>query len=600
MASFPKRSVTCGELRAEDEGRSVVLNGWVDAVRDHGGLLFVDVRDRWGVTQVVVDPDRAGEELVRAARSLKPEWVVAVGGVVRLRPEETRNPGRPTGDVEVEVHGIEILAPARTPPFEIRDDVKVSDELRLRYRYLDLRRPALRTALEARHRFFLSLRRAFAERDFIEIETPMLTRMTPEGSREYIVPSRLHPGKFYALPQSPQVFKQLCMIGGIDRYFQIARCLRDEDLRADRQPEFTQLDLELSFAEEEDVFTVVEEVVAQSLAEVFGRQVETPFPRMPYAEAMERFGLDKPDLRFGVELRDLAPLLRGAGFRVVDGALEAGGEVRGLVVEQGAAALSRKQVDELAAFVGEFGAKGLAFVKRQDGQWSGPLARFLDEERRRRLESEVGFGEGDLLLVVADRPTIVRRALGELRNELARRLGWLEGNDALRFVWVTDFPMFEWSEEEGRWVTTHHPFTMPLEESEGQLEREPERVRARAYDLVLNGWELGSGSVRIHRRDLQARVFRALGISQEEAQAKFGFFLEAFEYGAPPHAGIALGLERLLAVLLDKPNIRELVAFPKTASASCPLTGAPAEVPESLLEELGLALRARTRKEDAS
>ncbi len=592
MASFAKRTVTCGALRPEDEGRAVVLNGWVDVVRDLGGLLFIDLRDRYGVTQAVVDPDVVDAARLARARELRPEFVVALSGTVRRRPAENVNRERATGEVEVLVRDLEVLNRARTPPFEIKDEAQVSDEVRLRYRYLDLRRPSLRGALEKRHAFFLALRRALEREGYIEVETPLLTRMTPEGSREYVVPSRVHPGRFYALPQSPQVFKQLLMIGGLDRYFQIARCLRDEDLRADRQPEFTQLDLELSFGDEEDVFAIIERVLQVAIRDTFQREVAIPFRRMAYREAMDRFGLDKPDLRFGLEIRDLAGCLRGAGFRVVEDVLAANGLVRGLVVAGGAERLSRKEIDGLAEFAGGFGAKGLAFLKADAaGAISGSLARFVDGERRARLRAECGFQDGDLLLVVADRPAVACRSLGELRSELARRLGLVPRDERLEFAWITDFPMCEWSDEEQRFVATHHPFTMFHEEEPGQLERDPGQVRARAYDLVLNGWELGSGSVRIHTRDEQQRVFQRLGIAPEEAREKFGFFLEAFEYGAPPHAGIALGLERTLALLLGRGNIRDLVAFPKTASAKCLLTGAPTDVPEAVLRELGLPVR---------
>ncbi|MFH0947103.1 MAG: aspartate--tRNA ligase [Planctomycetota bacterium] len=584
--------MTCGELRSADHGRSVVLNGWADSIRDHGGLLFLDLRDRYGVTQVAIDPDAVGGELFAAAREVRSEYVLAVEGVVRRRPDEAVNKGRDTGEIEVIASGLEVLNASKTPPFVISDDVMVSDEVRLRYRYLDLRRPALKKSLEIRNAFFLALRSALSSRKYIEVETPMLTRLTPEGSREYVVPSRIHAGKFYALAQSPQVFKQLLMIGGLDRYFQIARCLRDEDLRADRQPEFTQLDLELSFGDEEDVYAIIESVLVEAISETFGKDVVTPFPRLPFQESMDRFGLDKPDLRFGLEIADLSGSLGGCGFRVVDGVLESGGLVRGIRVEGGASRFSRKEIEALTAFVADFGAKGLAFLKSDDqGNLAGPLARWVDEARARSLEEACGFASGDLLLVVAADARVVYRALGELRNELARRLDLIPKDGRLCCVWITDFPMFEWSEEDGCWTTSHHPFTTPLEEVPGQLEKDPGKVRARAYDLVLNGWELGSGSVRIHRRELQQRVFESLGIAPAEAQEKFGFFLEAFEYGAPPHAGIALGLDRTLALLLGKTNIRDLVAFPKTASASCLTTGAPTEIPEQSLRELFLEVR---------
>lgn len=588
MASFPKRTMTCGDLRAQHDQQVVTLNGWIDVVRDHGGVLFFDLRDRFGLTQVVLDPAEVTPALVEDARQLRPEWVVALTGRVRRRPGASVNAARPTGEVEVVATALQILNPSKTPPFLPTDEAGVNEELRLRYRYLDLRRPALRESLELRHRFFLEIRRVLDREKYIEVETPMLTRMTPEGSREYLVPSRVHPGRFYALPQSPQVFKQLIMVGGMDRYFQIARCLRDEDLRADRQPEFTQLDLELSFGDEEDVFAIIEKVLSESIQAVFQRKVMTPFPRLKYREAMLRFGVDKPDLRFGLEIQELSEIWRGAGFRVVDDVLGAGGVVRGLRVEGGAARLSRKEIDALTPFVQGFGAKGVAFLKLEAGQLVGPLAKFTDASRLAALTSACGFAEGDLLLIVADRERIVCRSLGELRNDLARKLDLLPKDGRLAFSWIVDFPMFDWSDEEQRYVAAHHPFTTPLEEFPGQLAKEPGKILARAYDLVMNGWELGSGSVRIHQREMQARVFEFLGITPEEAREKFGFFLEAFEYGAPPHCGLGLGLERTLALLLDRPNIRDLVAFPKTASASDLMNGAPSEVPSKQLKELHL------------
>lgn len=590
VTSFPKRTVTCGELRATDEGREVVLNGWVDVVRDLGGLVFIDLRDRYGITQVALDPREVGDELVRVAQDTRPEHVIAVTGKVRRRPSETINKDRITGEIEVVVAAIQTLNVSKTPPFVIGDDANVSEELRFKYRYLDMRRPTLRDAMILRHRFFLELRKVFDREGYIEVETPMLTRMTPEGSREYLVPSRVHKGRVYALPQSPQVFKQLIMIGGMDKYFQLARCLRDEDLRADRQPEFTQLDLELSFGDEEDVIQIVETGVSEAIQSVMGREVSVPFPRITWQESMDRFGLDKPDLRFGLEIQDIGPTLKGCGFRVVDGVLESGGLVRALRIEGGAEKLSRKDIEkDLTDYVKEFGAKGLAWIKQDAaGTIAGPLSKFIDDERKAALAACCGFAAGDLLLVVADKATVVYRSLGELRNELARRLSLIAPDGALRFAWVVDFPMFSWDEDDQQFVASHHPFTTPREEYEGQLEKDPGNVLARAYDLVLNGWELGSGSVRIHNRDMQARIFRNLGISDEEAQSKFGFFLEAFEYGAPPHAGIALGMERLLALILGKPNIRDLVAFPKTASATCLMTNAPGEVPEQSLKDLGI------------
>ncbi len=591
MTKFSKRTMTCGQLRPSDDGRTVVLNGWVEVVRDFGQLVFIDLRDRYGVTQVVCDPHACPPEVITAAQTVKSEWVLAVTGKVRRRGAEAINKDRPTGEIELLASTIEIVNPSKTPPFEIGDHAQVNEELRFKYRYLDLRRPSLRDALSTRHRFFLALRRSLDREGYIEVETPMLTRMTPEGSREYVVPSRVHPGTFYALPQSPQVFKQLLMVGGMDRYFQIARCLRDEDLRADRQPEFTQLDLELSFGDEEDVHAIIEKVFAAAIHDVFGRTVPTPFPRLTWTESVDRFGLDKPDLRFGLEIKELGECLKGCGFNVVEQTIEKGGAVRGICVPGGSARITRKMIDELTEHLKGFGAKGLAYLKTDEkGALAGPLSKFVDAARQQRLAGVCGFQPGDMLLVVADQLPIVRRSLGELRNELAKRLDLIPQDGRLAFAWITKFPMFEWEQEEQKWKGAHHPFTTPLEEYEGHLEKDPASLKARAYDLVLNGWELGSGSVRIHSRPLQARVFDKLGITPEEANNKFGFFLEAFEFGAPPHAGIGIGMDRILALLMGKSHIRDFYAFPKTASAADLMTGAPSEVPEKQLKELRLKI----------
>lgn len=588
---FSKRTITCGQLRSSDDGKTVTLNGWVDVVRDLGQLVFIDLRDRFGTTQIVCDATVTAPEVLEAARSARSEFVLAVTGTVRKRAAAAINAERATGEIEILATKIEVLNPSKTPPFTVGDDAGVNEELRFKYRYLDLRRPTLRDALLMRHRLFLAMRRCLDEHQYIEVETPMLTRMTPEGSREYVVPSRVHPGKFYALPQSPQVFKQLLMVGGMDRYFQIARCLRDEDLRADRQPEFTQLDLELSFGDEEDVHAIIEKVLATSIKEVFGRVVPTPFPRLTWQEAADRYGLDKPDLRFGLEIHDLASCLKGCGFNVVDQTLEKGGAVRGICVPGGGARVTRKMIDELTEHLKGFGAKGLAYLKTDEkGALAGPLSKFVDAERQQRLATTCNFQPGDLLFVVCDTLPIVRRSLGELRNELGKRLSLIPQDGRLAFAWITHFPMFEWEEDEQKWKGAHHPFTTPLEEYPGHIEKDPGSLKARAYDLVLNGWELGSGSVRIHQRPLQARVFERLGITPEEANSKFGFFLEAFEYGAPPHAGIALGLDRTLALLMGRSNIRDFYAFPKTASASDLMNGAPSDVPEKQLRELGIKI----------
>ncbi|MEZ5987894.1 MAG: aspartate--tRNA ligase [Planctomycetota bacterium] len=581
-----KRTVSCGGLRPEDEGRTVTLNGWVANRRDHGQLFFLDLRDRYGVTQVTLDPENEGfrPEDLALAQDLGAEDVVAVTGRVVRRAPELINPNRATGAIEVLPTRMERLSSSLVPPFVIEDKSDTSIELRLQYRYLDLRRRPMLEALEVRSRFVHALRDWLVGQDFVEVETPILTKATPEGARDYLVPSRVHKGSFYALPQSPQVFKQILMVAGVDRYFQIARCFRDEDLRADRQPEFTQLDLEMSFVEEEDVLQAVEGCVAHAFREVLGHEVPTPFERIPFAEAMERWGVDKPDLRFGMELVDVGEVVRGCGFQVFDGALERGGIVKAIRVEEGAS-LSRKDIDGLTDFVKEQGAKGLAWLKVADGELTGPVAKFFDAARGNALLAATGAEAGDLLLFGADERKVVLRALGQLRNRLARDLDRIEPG-VFRFCWVTAFPLFEQGDD-GSWQSSHHPFTAPLD-WDADFEADPGSVASRAYDLVLNGWELGSGSIRIHRRDVQERLFAFLGLGRDEVEAKFGHLVGALQYGAPPHGGFAVGIDRIVAMALGLTSIRDVIAFPKTASATCLMTDAPSEVDPAQLAELAI------------
>lgn len=582
--SLPKRTHYAGTLRKSHAGTEVTLLGWVRRRRDLGSLVFVDIRDREGIAQAVFS-EELNPDAFAAAKELRPEWVVAVSGTVRLRGEKDVNPYMATGAVEVVAHKITVLAEAETPPFPVEDEALVSEEMRLQYRYLDLRRPFQNARLQARHRFAQRIRTFLSERGFLEIETPFLTKSTPEGARDFLVPSRLRPGSFYALPQSPQLFKQLCMVAGFDRYFQVVRCFRDEDLRADRQLEFTQIDLEMSFAEEETVMEVAEGLVLA----LFGEAGWTPprsVPRLPWAEAMERFGTDKPDTRFDLELKTVSPIAASSSFGVFRTVLEAGGVVRGLGVP-GVGVPSRKVQEEWNALVRPHGGKGVVALWRRSGSVEGPAAKHLGEAGSALLDA-VGAGEGDVGLFVAAPYETACACLSALRLHLGKTLGFIpEGRHDL--LWVHRFPMFEWSEEERRFVARHHPFTMPREEHWDLLERDPGRVEALAYDLVLDGNEIGGGSIRIHRADLQKRVFSVLGLSPEAAQEKFGFLLEAFRYGTPPHGGIAFGFDRLAMLLLGCESIRDVIAFPKTTSGLCLLTGSPGPVEEAQLDELGLA-----------
>ncbi|MCB9915470.1 MAG: aspartate--tRNA ligase [Planctomycetes bacterium] len=577
-----RRTHTCGELRTAHVGAQVRLNGWVDGRRDHGGVYFLDLRDRYGTTQVVIDEELTGEV------KLGPEDVVGVWGEVVARGAENRNPALATGEIEVLAKRVEVLSKSKVPPFEVIDDLDTAIETRLRYRYVDLRRRPLQRNLAHRSRFINALRRAFEDEGFLEIETPVLNRATPEGARDYLVPSRVHPGEFYALPQSPQLFKQILMVAGYDRYFQVARCFRDEDLRADRQPEFTQLDMEMSFVEEEDVFAIWERALRRTFAETMQLDLPATFPRMRWSEAMERFGVDKPDTRFGMELQGIDAWAAASEFGVFRDCVAGGGRVMAIVVAGGREGVSRGQMKPLEKTAKEFGAKGLAWWKPgEEGGAAGPMARWCEGAPGARLMEQLGASADDLVLFCADRREITWRVLGQLRLVLARQLG-LVPEGRWDFLWVTHFPMFERDEASGRWASSHHPFTAPEDWS---LSGDPGDMCSRAYDLVLNGWELGSGSVRIHRGDVQQRVFDLLGIGADEQRQKFGFFLEALSYGAPPHGGFAVGLDRLVALTLGLDNIRDVIPFPKTTSASDLMCEAPSPVAPEQLEEVHIQLR---------
>jgi aspartyl-tRNA synthetase len=586
-SAWSRRTHTCGELRAEHVGQRVTLNGWVHTIRDHAHFVFVDLRDRFGLTQVFFgDTDKF---LLVDAKTLRPEDVIAVTGLVRARPQENVNAERETGTVELVAEKLSILNRSKTPPFEIRDEAKISEEIRLKYRFLDLRRPVMQRNLIFRHQFLQAIRNDFTRQSFVEVETPFLTKATPEGAREYFVPSRLSPGHFYALPQSPQIFKQLLMVAGYDRYFQIARCMRDEDLRADRQPEFTQLDLEMSFPDEEQIFATVESAIAHAIEATMGKRVATPFRRIAHRDAMVQFGGDKPDFRNSLRIEELSAEAKGSEFKIFRGAVDAGGVLRGLRVP-GASELSRKEIEGLEAKAKELGAKGLAWTKIDaSGKPNAGVAKGLEDGAGKAILAKLKAAPNDLLLFVADKERIAAAALYEVRRALGERFGGVK-KEALEFCWVVEFPLFEFDDETQSWKSAHHPFTTPIEEYEGQLAKEPAKVRSRAYDVVLNGWELGSGSIRIHDRALQQRVFEAVGVSEETAKRKFGFMLEAFEYGAPPHGGIGIGLDRLIALLLGQENIREVIPFPKTASAVDLMTNAPTVIEERQLRDLRLKL----------
>lgn len=579
-----KRTHGCGTLTMEQVGQEVSLRGWVQTRRDHGGVIFIDLRDRWGVVQVVCNQE-LDPGVFRLAEGLRGEYVLAVEGKVVPRSPETVNPKLHTGEVEIEVNRLELLNPSRTPPLYIEDGIEVDENLRLRYRYLDLRRPEMQHKVWLRHKIIKKMRDYLDQEGFLEIETPVLTRSTPEGARDYLVPARHKAGSFYALPQSPQLFKQLLMVAGMEKYFQVARCFRDEDLRADRQPEFTQLDLEMSFVEGEEIMGVVENLVAFIYGEVLGVKLEVPFPRLPYREAVARFGSDRPDLRFGLEIQDVSSLLAGSQFKVFNSVLERGGKVVGLNAR--GAAFSRKDVDDLTEYTINLGAKGLAWFMVVPGGLKSPINKFFSPGALQGLQEKMGGAPGDVLLLVADQEQRALELLGHLRSHLGAKLGLLTPGEN-KVLWVTGFPLLNYDPELKRYEANHHPFTSPVEEDIPLLDREPLQVRAQAYDLVLNGVEIGGGSIRIHTRGLQEKMFQLLGLTPGEAREKFGFLLQAFEYGTPPHGGIALGLDRMIMLMVGASSIREVIPFPKTASAGCLLTGAPSPVAPAQLEELHL------------
>lgn len=590
-----ERTHQCGKITKADIGQTVVLNGWVQRRRDLGGVLFIDLRDRSGIVQIVFNPE-FNEEAHAIADRVRNEYVLAVRGTVVERDPETVNPNLETGEIEVRVEEIEVLNPAKTPPFFIEDGIEIDEAIRLKYRYLDLRRPEMLNTLMLRSKAAKIFRDFLDERGFLEIETPILTKSTPEGARDYLVPSRVHPGEFFALPQSPQIFKQLLMVGGIERYYQIARCFRDEDLRADRQPEFTQVDIEVSFMNQDQLLEMMEELICRVFRETIGVEIERPFQRITYDEAIGKYGSDKPDLRFGMELVDLTDLAANCGVKVFANVAQKGGQVKAINAK-GCGTWSRKEIDDLLPFAERYGAKGLAWIQVKDGEMRGPIVKFFTEEELAELKTRMNAEDGDLILFSADTKKVVADVLGNLRLKIGRDLGLIDDN-VYKFAWVVDFPLLSYDDEEKRYVAEHHPFTRPRDEDIHYFDEDPSKIRAQAYDLVLNGYEVGGGSMRIYKREIQEKMFKALGFTMEEAYDKFGFLLDAFEYGTPPHGGIAFGFDRLVMLLAGRKNLRDTIAFPKTANATDLLCDAPSEVSDKQLEELSIrvALRPPTSK----
>jgi len=580
-----KRTHTCSQLRDSDIDQEVVLMGWVQHRRDHGGVIFVDLRDKEGITQIVFNPV-ISESVHEKAQEIRNEYVLGIRGKVSARPGDMRNTNMETGAIEILVEQLKIFSRAKTPAFQIDERVDASEIIRLQYRYLDLRRPQLKSNILNRHKATMAIRDYLDNNGFIDIETPFLTKSTPEGARDYLVPSRVNQGEFYALPQSPQLFKQLLMIAGFDRYYQIVRCFRDEDLRADRQPEFTQIDMELSFVNEQEIMEIAEGLIRNIFKQVLNKELAPTFPQLSYDEAIDRFGLDRPDLRFGLELCDVSDIVKDAGFKVFANVVQKGGLVKAINAK-GCATFSRKQIDELTEFVAVYKAKGLAWIKIKEDKWQSPIAKFFTDDEKQALAQRLDLEPGDIVFFVADQPKITNEALGQLRNELGRRLD-LTSDDIFEFTWVTQFPLFDYDETEKRYQSLHHPFTAPLESDIDKLETAPLEIKSRAYDLVLNGIEIGGGSIRIHDTDLQKKVLGCLGIDEKEAKEKFGFLLEALASGAPPHGGIAFGLDRLMMILCREDSIRSVIAFPKTQKATCLLTEAPSKAAPAQLQELAI------------
>jgi aspartyl-tRNA synthetase len=580
-----KRTFYCGEIHHAKQGAQIVLTGWVQRRRDLGGLIFIDLRDRTGIAQAVFNPETYPQAHA-IAHSIRPEYCIAIKGELETRPEDMRNPGMPTGDFEIIVTDVKILNEAQTPPFVVEDGVEVTDTLRLKYRYLDLRRPSLQRNILLRHKASSSIRRYLDDHGFIDVETPVLTKSTPEGARDYLVPSRVFPGRCFALPQSPQLFKQLLMVSGFDRYYQIVKCFRDEDLRADRQPEFTQVDIEMSFVEMDDILDVTEGIIVKLFKETIGIELPRPFVRMSYDAAMDEYGTDHPDTRFDMKLKDISDIAAACDFRVFTSTISEGGVVKAFTVK-GPHSFSRKDIDGLSAVVADHGAKGVLWARREEDGWKSSLTKFLSEDQKTAIQERLEMSAGDLALFVADKKDVANASLSALRLHIAQRLDLID-DETYGALWITDFPLLEWSEEAGRLVSVHHPFTAPRQEDLALIDTDPVQVKSQAYDMVINGYEVGGGSVRIHTRDIQQRVFNAIGLSEEEARVKFGFLLEALQYGAPPHGGIAFGFDRLIMIIAGTSSIRDVIAFPKTQKAYCTMTDAPSNVDAAQLAEIGM------------